>query len=161
VKNKKRRVLPVAIALMAIIALSGVAYAYWSSSGTGTGSATVGTSVALTATQTNTITGLVPGGSAPVDVTVTNPATFHQSFTQVVITVTATSAVGCDPLWFPGSTVTAVPNPTVLAAAPGPGNTAALVGSVSMTDLAGTNQDACKTTDPLNPVTLTLHFAIS
>jgi hypothetical protein len=152
--SKKRRVLPVAIALVAILAISGVAYAYWSSAGSGTGSAGVGTSTPLTAAQTNTITGLVPGGSAAVNVTVTNPATFNQSFSQVVITVTAASGT-CDITWFTGSTVAAAPNPTVLAPAPGPGNTAALVGSVSMTDLAGTNQDSCKN------ATLTLHFAIS
>ncbi len=53
-KNKKRRVLPVAIALMAVVALSGVAYAYWSSSGDGTGTAGVAAdSMALTVEQTN------------------------------------------------------------------------------------------------------------
>jgi hypothetical protein len=152
VKNKKRRVLPVAIALMAIIALSGVAYAYWSSTGSGSGSATTGTSVALTAAQVGSTTGLVPGGSAAVDLTVTNPATFHQSFSQVVITVTAASGT-CDISWFTGSTVTPAGAPIILAA--GATSPTYTTGTVSMSDLALVNQDSCK------GATLTLHFAIS
>jgi hypothetical protein len=148
---KKRKFIPVAVALVAIIALSGVAYAYWSSTGTGTGSATTGTSVALTAAQTNTITGLVPGGSAEVDITVHNPATFSQSFNAVTIAVTAATG-GCDISWFSTTTPT-ISGPVVLAA--GATTAAYTTGSVSMTDLIGTNQNTCKNS------TLTLTFTVS
>jgi hypothetical protein len=148
---KKRRLIPVALAILVLVVGSGVAYAYWTSGGSGNDTAGVGTNTPLTVAQTNLITGLVPGGSSAVDVTVTNPATFTQSFTQVVITVTGATG-GCDITWFTGSTVTAAPNPSVLAAN---GGTEALVGSVSMTDLAGTNQNSCKN------ATLTLHFVVS
>ena len=147
---KKRRFLPAALAIVVLVVGSGVAYAYWTAGGAGDGSAKAGDSTPLTVAQTNTITGLVPGGSAAVDVTVTNPATFHQSFTQVVITVTAATG-GCDFNWFTGSTITPVGAPIILAAA----GTDPLVGSVSMTDLLTTNQDLCKNS------TLTLHFAVS
>jgi hypothetical protein len=153
VKNKKRRVLPVAIALMAIIALSGVAYAYWSSSGTGTGSATVGTSELLTAAQVGgPTTGLVPNGSTHnVVVTVHNPASFSQSFAAIAITVhAATLPAGCDPLWFP------VVNPTIGApVVVGAGLTSAqYTGTIAMTD-SGTNQDVCQ------GASITLDIAVS
>jgi hypothetical protein len=62
---RKRLVLPVAIALVAIIAVSGVAYAYWTANGSGNGSAAAapGTND-VTVNQTSTITGLFPGAVA-------------------------------------------------------------------------------------------------
>lgn len=64
-------------ALAAAVVLStagGVAYAYWTTTGSGTGSGSTGTVVALTTSaSTPSATQLVPGGSAPLVVTVTNP----------------------------------------------------------------------------------------
>jgi hypothetical protein len=150
--SKKRRILPVAIALVAILAISGVAYAYWTSSGTGTGTATVGTSQALTVTQFGTVTGLVPD-SVPHDVTVRvlNPATFSQSLSAVAISVNATTLPGgCLAAWFTVTDPTIAAPPVVLAA----GASTDLVGQIQM-DESGTNQDACQ------GATIDLDFAVS
>jgi hypothetical protein len=150
VKNKKRRVLPVAIALMAIIALSGVAYAYWSSTGTGTGSAGVGNSVPFTVSQTGSVSGLVPGGTAQdVTVNVSNTAGFSQSVTAITVSVNATAHPTCLATWF---TLVQPSGPYPFAIAGGGNHD--FVGTIAMTnDVA--NQDACK------GLTINLDFAVS
>jgi hypothetical protein len=149
--SKKRRVLPVAIALVAVIAVSGVAYAWWSSSGNGTGSAGVGTSQALTVSQSGSVTGLVPNGvDHDVTVHVVNPATFSQSLNAVAISVhAATLPSGCEAAWFTVTNPTITP-PVVITA----GNFTDLVGQIRMTE-SGTNQDACQ------GATIDLVFAVS
>ena len=149
---KKRRLIPVAIAMAAVIAVSGVAYAYWSAGGSGTGSAGVGTSQALTVTQTAPApAGLVPGGAAQnVTVHVVNPATFSQSLNAVAITVhSATLPVGCLAAWFTIVNPT-IASPIVLAA----GASTDQVGTIKLIE-SGTNQDACKS------ATIALDFAVS
>jgi hypothetical protein len=136
---KKRKFIPVAVALVAIIALSGVAYAYWSSTGGGTGGAGVGSDAGLTVAQTNTITGLVPGGSANIDITVTNGASFHQSFSTVTISFhTGNPPASCLATWF--TLTPPAPGLTILAA----GGHVDLVGSIAMSDSPTDNQNSCK-----------------
>lgn len=67
-----------AVALAGVLALllGGVAVAYWRGPGTGGASATTGTSLALTLSPGSTTTALLPGGSADVALTVSNPNTF-------------------------------------------------------------------------------------
>jgi len=148
---KRRRLIPVAIAMAAVIAVSGVAYAFWTASGSGTGSATVGTSQALTVSQTNTVTGLVPDGvDHDVIVHVVNPATFSQSLNADAISVHQPSLPsGCLVGWFTVTSPTIAP-PVVLTATGTPGSSADFTGKIKMTD-SGTNQDACK-----NPPSWTL-----
>ena len=50
------------IAVLATIALAGVATAYWTQGGTGTGSASAGTTVGIVVNQTSSVAGLYPGG---------------------------------------------------------------------------------------------------
>ena len=70
----KRRKL-VAATVVAILALGGAAFAYWTTSGTGGATATTGTSSAVTVTQVGTVSGLVPGSAAQaVDYKINNPS---------------------------------------------------------------------------------------
>ena len=156
---KNRKVISVAIALVAVIAVSGVAYAFWTSSGNGSGSAGAGTSVGFTVTQTGTVpAGLVPGGAAQnVTVHVVNPATFSQSVTAVAITVTLAvngtdvlGAPGCLASWF---TITPPPGPYPVAI--GAGLNHDFVGTIALTNDLVVNQNACKS------ATIPLTLAVS
>jgi hypothetical protein len=70
-----RRVRMLAVSLLAILALpvGGTAFAYWSQSGSGAGSGTTGTTVAVTLSPGTPAPGLYPGGTANVELTVSNP----------------------------------------------------------------------------------------
>jgi hypothetical protein len=60
--------------VVASLFVGGVAFAWWSTTGSGSGTGATGTVVALTTTgSTPSGTALVPGGSAPLVITVTNP----------------------------------------------------------------------------------------
>ena len=155
---KKRRFLPVAFAVMAVVALSGVAYAFWTAGGAGTASAGAGTSVGFTVTQGTPLpASLVPGGTAQnVTVHVVNPATFSQSVTAVAITVTlavngtdVSGAPGCLASWF---TFTAAPGPYPFAI--GAGLNHDFVGTIALTNDLAVNQNACKSATI--PLTLTV-----
>ncbi len=145
-KNKKRRILPVAIALVAIVALSGVAYAYWSSSGSGTGAATAGDSAAPHGHQTSTTHGPRSRWTAPtVVITVANPADFSQSFSAVAIAVTtrrpaARTAAACR-LVHLDPTPARRQRPSSLA---GPVRHCDVIGTIRDDRLRDSNQDACK-----------------
>jgi hypothetical protein len=141
---KKRRLLPVALAILVLVVGSGVAYAYWTSGGSNSGSAGVGTSQALTVSQTGSVTGLVPAG-LPQDVTVhvVNPASFSQSLSAVVISVHAASLpTNCLPAWFTVTQPTIL-SPIVLAATGTAGDSINEVGQIQMID-SGTNQNPCQ-----------------
>jgi hypothetical protein len=96
----KKRSVVVGGVIAGVLAISGAAFAYWTSTGGGTGGATTGSGVtAITVTQSGTaLTGLAPG-SAPqyVGFTVANPSSEAAYVTKVVATltnVTWTSAAG-------------------------------------------------------------------
>jgi hypothetical protein len=69
------RVLLMTLTVVAALAVTGVANAYWRASGTGTGSGTAGTTVAVTLTPGAPTPGLYPGGATAVVLTVTNTNT--------------------------------------------------------------------------------------
>lgn len=58
--STKKKVVAVAVA-GAVVASSGLAYAYWTQGGSGTGSATTGSTTVITVNQTSTPSGLYPG----------------------------------------------------------------------------------------------------
>lgn len=70
-----RRMRILTVSLLAILALpiGGAAYATWSGSGSGTGSATTGTTVAVTLSPGTPAASLHPGGTANVELDVSNP----------------------------------------------------------------------------------------
>ncbi len=72
--RRKARLLAACALTSGTVLGGGVAYAHWTTSGSATGSASTGTTVALTTSAaTPSGTALVPGGTAPLVVTVTNP----------------------------------------------------------------------------------------
>jgi hypothetical protein len=149
---KKKRVLA-SLGLVATLAVTGVAVAYFSATGAGSGNAQVGTSAALTINPTITpgAGGIVPGGNpATISLTVNNPGakanvatvtmTGVQAYSDAAHTtnVTGTGAGKCDTTQFSMAPVTEnqqVPTggPTALA------NNGSLVFADS-----GSNQDGCK-----------------
>jgi hypothetical protein len=93
---KNRRFIPVAIALVAVIAVSGVAYAYWTAGGTGTGSANAADSVStLTAKGPASLTSMFPGDAAQtISGTFDNPNAAATWVTSVTVSITVTKAGG-------------------------------------------------------------------
>ena len=92
--SKPIRKLIVVAALVAGVAVAGVAYAYFTSKGQGTGSATTGTAPPFTVASTADVAGdLVPmatigtGTKDTIAYTVTNPSSGNQRLTTVVISV--------------------------------------------------------------------------
>lgn len=67
-----------AVSLLAILALpvGGAAFAYWSGSGGGAGSGTTGSTVAVTLSPGTPAADLHPGGTANVELAVSNPNAF-------------------------------------------------------------------------------------
>jgi hypothetical protein len=151
-KNKKRVL--AGIGLVATLAVTGVAVAYFSASGAGSGNAQVGTNAALTISPTITpgVGGIVPGGNpATVSLTVTNPATAKANVATVTMTgvlaysdaahtvnITGTGAGKCDTTQFSMAPVTE--NQQVPAGGP---TALANNGSLVFAD-SGSNQDGCK-----------------
>lgn len=79
------------LSVIGVVAVAGVAYAYFTASGSGTGTATVGTSSALTL-HGSTSGSLYPGTSTTVTFTADNPSAGKER----VGTITLASVVACD-----------------------------------------------------------------
>jgi hypothetical protein len=98
---KKRKILPVAIALVAVIAVSGVAYAYWTAGGTGGGSATAANGVTVTVNQTTVLNPMYPGLAAQTIsgnfTNTTGASVLVPSVTASIASVTPLGAGPCTP----------------------------------------------------------------
>ena len=141
--TKKKAAILVAAAL-ALLTVVG-AYAYWTANGTGSGQATVGTDSGVTIGNVAFGGPLYPGGSVNVTFGITN----NSSNTAVQIgKVVADTSVGtnglslmsdtnCNRFWFSFDDVAV--NTSIAA-----GGTLQKTGTLSMTNEAATNQDACK-----------------
>jgi hypothetical protein len=138
-KNSKRAAYVVAT-MVAVLLVSSIAYAYFSSTGTGSGTASVGTAANNISVTGSTSGTLYPGGSVSVSFTASNPATFKQKLSTIHLSG-VTAPAGCTDTWFHMSDVTVAAEGVLNA---GANNVALTVtGSLSM-DESGTNQDACK-----------------
>jgi hypothetical protein len=145
--GRRRLVFLTVLAVAAAVAVGG--YAYFSTTGSGSGSATVGSNTALTITQTNTISGLVPGGSAKsVEYSIDNTAgNGVQNLGKVTISNIAIDSshatAGCQASWFSAN----APSTAVGTIADGgtfdSTSDATTEPSIQMDD-SGTNQDSCK-----------------
>jgi hypothetical protein len=152
----KHRPLLVALVVILIVAVGGVAFAYWTSSGTGTGEAQTGTSSALEVEGGETTdAALTPGGpSQSIPFTVTNTSSGTQDFSSVVVTVANadgsawTAVPGCSAADYSVGTPVVTYGPI-----DGEGTRSGTV-SLSMVNRP-VNQDACKT------VTVPLRFVVS
>jgi hypothetical protein len=142
-----------ALSVIAVLALAGGAFAYFTSSGSGTGNATVGTSTAFTVAQTSTSGTMYPGaGTSTLNYTITNPSSGHQNVSSVSATVASTAGgdvtqggsdvTGCLASWF-----TPVAHPGTLPQDLAGSGTSSGTVTVTMTN-ASTSQDACKGASP-------------
>lgn len=155
--NTKKR-LSVLLALIGVIAVGSVAYAYWTAGGTGTGTATTGTNAAITPVQTSTIANLYPGGPGqPITGNFTNNNDGPSYVSTVTAKITVAKATGA-PAGTCDATDYALTNGGVMTVnADIPKGTAqgAFNGSsVSMINKSA-NQDACKN------ATLTITYTIA
>ena len=148
-RNMPKRVVPVAVALLAILAFSGVALAYWSASGAGTGSAQAAASTsAVVVNQTTVLTAMYPGDTAQtISGNFNNPNAGPVYVTTVTASITSvTKAVGapsgtCDS----GDFTLAGATMTVNAEIPAGNAKGAWTGAtIKFNDKAAVNQDACK-----------------
>ncbi len=151
--TKKRWVLPLSV--VAVLAIAGGAFAYFTSSGSGTGQASVGSSTAFTVNaSSDTSNSLYPGsGSETLTYTVHNPSSGAQNLTSTSASVASlngdvtqggTEVTGCKASWFSAVNTAPTPLPQDLA-----GGTSSSQGSVlvTMSD-SGTNQNACEGAKP-------------
>ncbi len=138
--TKKRTML--VLGAVAVLAVAGVAVAYWTTSGSGSGSGAVASSngsVVLHGTITNALS---PGSSSPVALTADNANSSSEQVGTVhaVVSIDKTHAeAGCEASDF---TIADIVENQVIAAN---SNGVALTngGSISMADTAA-NQDACQ-----------------
>ena len=148
--TKKRAVI---LAVVAAMAFSAAAIAYFTAGGSGTGSATVGTSATALITQTNTLGGLYPATSQPVNLDIKNTGTGSQFVNAVhLVSIAADSGhASCDVSSSGANAAFTMADVTVgqtLAA----GATTSKSGSLAMND-TGVSQDSCQ------GATLTLTFS--
>lgn len=143
--KRKRTVL---LALVAVLAISGAAFAYWSAggSGTGSGSTASGTS-ALTVNQTTVLTPMYPGDSAQ---TISGNFNNNNSGPVYVSTVTASIASVTKAAGAPAGTCDATDytlanaTMTVNASVPAGSGQGSWTGATIKFNNKGTAQDACK-----------------
>jgi hypothetical protein len=149
----RRLVLVVAVALAAIGATSGAAFAYWTSHGTGTGTGTTGTmtiSVTALLVGDNNATTLVPNGAGDVILRVSNP----NAFTVHVSSITANGAAttpqsGCTTTGVTFNAPTAYTDPQFTLAASST-TLIRLVGAASMSDASSSGCQGAIFTIPVN-----------
>lgn len=120
-----------------VIGTTGVGYAYWRTTGTGTGTATTGTA-SITVPTAVTVSGLYPGASKPVTLTVKNtsasaPVTLQDALATKTELILAASASGsaCD-----ANSVTFTKTALPASAIPAAG-TGDVLGNVTMDSPAG------------------------
>ena len=133
-KLRKRALIGALVSALVLIGAIG-AYAYWTTGGSGSGTATAGTTSNNLTITSPSVTGITPGSSTPVTVTVTNPNSYSVHV-GTVSTVITTSDPGCLPADF--SFPAKVLNTTVAAL-----GTASFSQGLVFSDTAA-NQDLCK-----------------
>lgn len=134
----RKRLLSATIGIV-VVAVAGIAVAYFTSTGSGTGSATVGSSQALTLHGT-TSTSLYPGSSATVTFTADNPSGGNEFLSTIHLASVTTDAAHSS------CAVSAFTMPDVTASqtiGPGNGQSVTVHGTLTMAD-TGTNQNACQ-----------------
>jgi hypothetical protein len=142
-----KRMVPVAVALLAILAFSGVALAYWSAGGSGTGTAQAAAGTTnLVVNQTTGLTAMYPGDTAQtISGNFNNPNPGPVYVTTVTASISSVTkagipAVGCDATDFTLSPTTATVNAEVSAG----NNQGAWTGPKIKFNDKVTGQDACK-----------------
>jgi hypothetical protein len=141
----KKKVAAVSAGAALVLAVGGIALAYWTSTGAGNGSATTGTSSTFGVTTDAAVgAALTPGGAAQtVAIHVNNPSAGHQNLNTVHVIVANidgsawTSVTGCSAADY------AVTDPTISAQDLAGGATYNTSVTISMNNLPS-SQDGCK-----------------
>jgi len=138
---KSKRALAI-FGVVALVAVAGVAVAFWTASGSGSGSGTVASSNGSLVLHGSIAPGLTPGGSEAVSYTAdnANSSSLQVGTVHAVVSIDEAHAeAGCKASDF--SVADTVENQTI--AAKGEGVALAHAGSIKMADTEA-NQDACK-----------------
>jgi hypothetical protein len=133
------------VAMVPVLILAGIAFAYWTTAGSGSGTANTGTSATVTVNQTVAPTGLFPGGSVALSGDFDNPNSGSVFITAVTASVTPFSVQPnaakppCTQADF------AITGTASVAAQIAAGNGVGAWTGLSLTMVnAATNQDNCK-----------------
>lgn len=143
---KKRRLIPVALAILVLVVGSGVAYAYWTSGGSGNGTANAATGVDNLTVNGPTLTSMFPGDKVqPISGTFGNTNAAGTYVNSVTVGITVTPA-----LVHPAGTCDATdfdlqnPEATVNALIPNGDPVGTWFGPTIQFLNKDSNQDACK-----------------
>ena len=137
------------IAVVAVLGVTAVAYAFWSASGAGTGTAaTDAASGALTITG-DAVSGLAPGQTVALTGTIVNPNNYDVRVSSLQIDSIAVDAAhlgaGCTLANYSFSNTPVTVNTTLQETNPGATDTVAFPAGLTVTMLeTGVNQDVCK-----------------
>jgi len=145
---KKRALIPVAIALVAVIAATGVVYGYWTANGSGTGTAAVANDVSnLTVNQTTVLDPMFPGDTAQtISGDFDNPNTAATFVNTVTVSISSVTKAGGAPAGVCDATDFTLTNPvaTVSALVPVGTGVGSWTGPTLQFNNKPVNQDACK-----------------
>jgi hypothetical protein len=154
--NSKRRFALIAGTVAAVMVGTGIGVAYWTTtSDPAPATAAAGTAEKVTIAQIGTVTGLAPGGTAqPIDVRITNPATFPQRVTSISVTVDSVDLAPSPPSGdvdslCPASEFTITPGTPTISLSPattiaaGANANFLSAATIALTD-TGVNQNACQ-----------------
>lgn len=148
-RNMPKRMVPVAVALLALLAFSGIAYAYWSAGGAGTGTAQAAAGTTpVVVVQTTVLTAMFPGDSAQtISGNFNNPNAGPVYVTTVTASISSVVKAGgapagtCDATDFTLATATMTVNTEIPA---GNAKGAWTGATIKFNDKGAVNQDACK-----------------
>jgi hypothetical protein len=143
---RKRILIP--IATIAVLAIAGVAVAYFTSSGSGSGTASVGTDAGVTISPVTFDSTLYPGGSTTVHFTVNNSSSSSTVKVDQVVADTSAGTNGITGLPVGCSAADFHFAPASVGADIAASGSAAGTGTLSM-DNTSANQDACKNASPV------------
>jgi hypothetical protein len=148
--TKKRAVI---LGVVAALAITSVAVAYFTTGGSGSGSATVGSASTALITQTNTLGALYPSTSQAVNLDIKNTGTGSQFVNAVHLdSITADAGhASCD-VSSSGANAAFTMADVAVGETLAAGATTSKSGSLAMND-TGVSQDSCQ------GATLTLHFS--
>jgi len=136
---KKKSKMIIAVAAIAGIASSGVAYGYWTNAGTGSGTATTGTNVPITVYQTSSVTALYPGGP-----TQTLSGDFNNTNAGATYVSSVSAALGTLPSGCVAADFTIAGTATVNANVVSGNHVGTWSGLTIQMNNTGVNQNACK-----------------
>jgi hypothetical protein len=138
--NMKKNRLAIGGAMVALVLVAGVAFAYWTSSGEGTGTAKANYASPSFEVSSTLVENLYPGGSAAITVKVKDiDANQNEYLTKLEAEVKETSVAECKKEWFEVTPASQEPKVVVVH-----GETKEYTVNLKMKEEAAVNQNACK-----------------